>query len=371
MLGTTLIKRFEAYCPLWLAEPGDPCGLHIGTLDKPVHRVMVSLDVRPNVVQEAIEKKVDLLIVKHPPIFRPVARLTADNPQTNMYLELAKHEIAVYAAHTNMDIIHDGLNDWFCEKLGIGQTTYLTKSHEVKRKKLNVFVPHEASDRVRAALEQAGAGQIGNYSGASFSQNGTGRFTPEARAHPAIGQVAKKEAVAEEKIEVVLPETLEDQVVAAMLRAHPYEEVAYEVLTLTNQPEIFGIGRVGQLKAPVLLEEFIQQVKTAFQLEGLRVVYPHEQKEFVQTVAICGGSGEKFYPDAVKAHADVYITGDVYYHTAHDMQETGMTVLDPGHYIETLCKEKVAEKLNEFKKEGDWDVEIMTSSVSTNPFRFK
>ena len=108
------IKKFESYCPQWLAEEGDPVGLHIGTLDKPIQRVMMTLDVRPEVVAEAIEKKIDLLIAKHPPIFRPVKRLITDSPQEKMYADLLKHDIAVYAAHTNMDIIEDGLNDWFC-----------------------------------------------------------------------------------------------------------------------------------------------------------------------------------------------------------------------------------------------------------------
>lgn len=371
MKAFKFIERFNQYCPEWLAETGDPVGLHIGTLNKEIQRVMMSLDVRPAVVAEAIEKKIDLLIVKHPPIFRPVDRLTTDDFQTKMYADLLKNDIAVYAAHTNMDIIPNGLNDWFCELLEVENTTYLVESHSIPMKKLAVYVPMDHSKTMRAALADAGAGKQGNYKATSYTLSGTGRFTPVGEASPAIGKVNKPEQVQESKIEVIFPATIEEQVVAAMLAAHPYEEPAYDVYSLDNSPVKYGIGRVGNLANPLSTNEFIQKVKQTFELEGLRVVYPKQPKDSIQRVAICGGSAEKFYKDALRQQADVYITGDVYYHTAHDMQETGMLVLDPGHYIESLCKEKMVELFNQWKDEEDWDVSFFSSEVSTNPFSFK
>lgn len=147
MQGSEFIQRFKQYCPEWLAEDGDPVGLHIGTLNKNVDRIMMSLDVRPAVVEEAIAKKVDLLIVKHPPIFRAITRLTTDDVQTKMYADLIKHDIAVYAAHTNMDIISNGLNDWFCEALEVFDTDYLVHTHTVKMKKLAVYIPQSDAKR--------------------------------------------------------------------------------------------------------------------------------------------------------------------------------------------------------------------------------
>ena len=332
MQGSEFIQRFNQYCPEWLAEEGDPVGLHIGTLNKEVNRIMMSLDVRPAVVDEAIEKKIDLLIVKHPPIFRPVSRLTTDDIQTKMYADLIKHDIAVFAAHTNMDIIENGLNDWFCEALAVFDTDYLIHTHTVSMKKLAVYVPQEAAKKMRQALAEAGAGEQGNYQATSFTINGTGRFTPNAEANPTIGAANVAEQVQESKIEVLFPETRQTEVVQAMLAAHPYEEPAYDIYQIDNLAEKYGIGRV---------------------------------------VAICGGSGEKFYREAVAAKADVYITGDVYYHTAHDMQETGMLVIDPGHYIESLCKEKLVDLFNQWKNEEDWKVEFFVSETSTNPFSFK
>ncbi|MGM0124139.1 YbgI/family dinuclear metal center protein [Enterococcus sp. AZ194] len=375
LMGTEFIQQFEAYCPQWLAEEGDPVGLHIGTLNKPIKRVMMTLDVRPEVVAEAIEKKIDLLIAKHPPIFRPVSRLTTDTPQQKMYADLLAHNIAVYAAHTNMDIIEDGLNDWFCEALEVVSDSYLTKTHEIPFKKLAVYVPVESAKQMREALANAGAGEQGNYRETSFSSIGTGRFTPVDDAKPTIGQINQAEQVQEAKIEVIFPEPLKETLLQAMFAAHPYEEPTYDLISLDNTPTSYGIGRVGNLKEALSLEAFLDKIKKTFDLEGLRVVIPNQivdtQSMSVKRVAICGGSGEKFYVDALKHQADVYITGDIYYHTAHDMQTAGLIAIDPGHYIESLCKEKMVEKFNQWKLEKNWPVDFIISETSTNPFSFK
>ncbi|MGM0139507.1 YbgI/family dinuclear metal center protein [Enterococcus sp. DIV0755b] len=372
MLGTDFIKRFEAYCPLWLAEEGDPVGLHIGTLNKPIKRVMMTLDVRPEVVKEAIDKKIDLIVAKHPPIFRPIKRLTETDPQTKMYLDLVKHDIAVYAAHTNMDIIPDGLNDWFCEMLDIKVEDFMTQTHEVNFKKLIVYVPVEAAASMREALGKAGAGQQGNYQFTSFQTVGMGRFTPVENANPTIGSVGQPQSVQEAKVEVILPATIEAEVLKAMYATHPYEEPAFDLFTLDNEPMRYGIGRVGYLSQPMTIENFTAKVKEVFELDGLRLVEPLENaKKMVQKIAICGGSGGNFYPDAIKKNADVYLTGDVYYHTAHDMQANGLTVIDPGHNIERVCIPRFIEKMNEWKKEENWEVEFIPSTTNTNPFQYR
>lgn len=369
--GLDFIRRFEEFCPLWLAEEGDPVGLHIGDLDRNIQRVMMTLDVRPEVVAEAIEKKIDLIIAKHPPIFRPVKRLTPDNPQNKMYLDLVKNDIAVYAAHTNMDIMENGLNDWFCEALEIDVINYLTKTHEVPFKKLVVYTPVENGQEMRQALGDAGAGEQGNYHHTSYSMTGIGRFTPTEAANPTIGVANQKEEVMEERIEVIYPETLEKQVLKAMIQAHPYEEPAYDILSLNNPPKTYGVGRIGNLKAAMPIEEFVEKVKETFDLDGLRLIEPVHPKQMVERIAICGGSGEKFYGDALKQQADVFITGDVYYHTAHDMQAAGLTVLDPGHHIEKLCVPKFVEIMEGWNQSENWGIEIIPSTTNTNPFQYK
>lgn len=366
--GTELIKRFDEHFPLFLAEKGDPNGLHIGTLNKDIQTVMITLDVRPNVVAEAIEKQVDLLIAKHPPLFRPTERLTDDDPQTKMYNDLIRHNIAVYAAHTNMDIVSDGLNDWFCEALGIKQTTYLTRTHHFPYYLLRTTVPGEFASAVRQAIGKAGAGKLGDYKDCSFSVNGTGRFEPLAGAQPKIGTVNQAEAVAEVEITAIVPPLKKEAVIQALVAAHPYETPSYQLVELDNLFDDYGIGRVGNLDQPTDLEAFTRKVKETFAMDHVRLI-AKDVNQSVQRVAICGGSGQKFYPDALKKGADVYITGDVYYHTGHDMLESGMPVIDAGHYIEHYCKDKIKELLEQWKVAAGWDLDILVSQENTNPFR--
>lgn len=368
VLGTTLIHRFENHFPLCLGEKGDPNGLHIGTLNREINRVMITLDVRPNVVQEAIDKKVDLIIAKHPPLFRPAERLTDDDPQTHMYNELIRHNITVYAAHTNMDIVEDGLNDWFCEALGVHNTQFLSLTHHFPYYLLRTTVPTNSASEVRQAIAKAGAGKFGYYQSCSFSTNGTGRFEPLPGAQPKIGSVNQLESVSEVEITAVASTWNKEAVTKALLSAHPYETPSYQWVEIENMADDYGIGRIGTLDKPMNLEDFTRLVKNTFDMDHVRLIAKNVDQK-VQRVAICGGSGQKFYKDAIQKGADVYITGDVYYHTGHDMLESGMPVIDAGHYIEHYCKDKIKELLEQWKQECGWDVDVIVSKENTNPFR--
>ncbi len=370
LTGREFIDRLETYCPLFLAEEGDPVGLHIGTLNRPIKRVMMTLDVRPDVVEEAIEKKIDLIIAKHPPIFRSIKRLVTDDFQTKMYADLLKHDIAVYAAHTNMDIVNPGLNDWFLDMLDIKGSDFITKTHSFDYKKLVVYTPKSHSQLLRTALAKIGVGKIGgNYETCSFTTSGIGRFKPVNKANPCIGSTGELEQVEEDRIEFVYSELIEDNVIKIVQNVHPYEEPAFDIFKLDNLKDEYGIGRIGKLQEPMSLIDFTSKVKQIFCLDGLRLITDTKDKQ-VETIAICGGSGEKFYKDALKKGADVYITGDVYYHTAHDMIEDKLSVIDPGHYIEEVCKQKFVDMFNQWKQEYKWDVSFFVSETNTNPFEF-
>lgn len=369
MPASQLIQRFEQHFPLWLGEEGDPNGLHIGTLDKPIQRVMVTLDVRPNVVDEAIERGVDLIIAKHPPIFRPVSRLTEEDPQIAMYLKLIRHNIAVYAAHTNMDIVPDGLNDWFCDALGIHDTTYLTQTNQFPDEILTVMVPHRFTKEVKDALIDAGAGEADGYHGASFIYNGVGTaIINKDNFHPELGQPGDIAETDEDAIVVKVPALVRPKV-EEVLKQYQHHEVPTHYFTkMTNEQTTFGIGRIGQLEEAITVEDMAQRLKSVFDLDHVRVISKDPTAK-VQRIAICGGSGQKFYTDAKAKGADLYITGDVYYHTGHDMLESGMSVIDCGHYIEHYCKQKIVDKLNQWKQELNWDVECFASEADTNPFK--
>ena len=235
--GHEIIQLFEAFSPKKYAEAGDPIGLQIGKLNKPVQNVMIALDVLEEVVDEAIEKEVDLIIAHHPPIFRPLKKLVTDQPQGRMLEKLIKHDIAVYAAHTNLDVAPGGVNDLLADALELQNTKVLVPTFQEALKKLAVFVPAANAEALRKVLAEAGAGAIGEYTHCSFSTNGEGRFLPGEKTHPYIGQPGIVETVNEVKIETIFPESLEKKVLTAMLKAHPYEEVAFDIFPLENQAE--------------------------------------------------------------------------------------------------------------------------------------
>jgi dinuclear metal center YbgI/SA1388 family protein len=365
--GYEIIQLFEQFSPKGLAMEGDKIGLQIGRLNKKVERVMIALDVLENVIDEAIEKDVQLIIAHHPFIYRPLQKITTETSQGRMVEKLLKHDIAVYAAHTNLDIAKGGVNDLLAEALGLENPEVLVPTHETTLKKIVVFVPTENADEMRQVLGKAGAGFIGNYSHCSFSTQGTGKFLPGDLTHPFIGQPGKLEAVEEIRIETIVPETLLKKVVTAMLKAHPYEEVAYDIYPVENKGEILGLGRIGTI-SEMTLGEFAEKVKTALEVEKVRVIGDIHSR--IKKVAVLGGDGNKYFTHAKFKGADVYVTGDIYYHTAHDAMMEGLNMVDPGHNVEKVMKKGLAAVLGKLCDEAGYNVEIFPSELNTDPFQF-
>lgn len=365
--GYEIIQLFEQFAPKQYAMEGDKIGLQIGRLNKPVERVMIALDVLENVVDEAIEKKADLIIAHHPIIFRPLQNIVTDKLPGRMIEKLLKHDIAVYAAHTNLDIAPGGLNDWLAEALGLTNTKVLVPTYETKLKKLVVFVPVDHSQKLKEALGNAGCGAIGNYTHCMFSAPGTGQFKPGEGTNPFIGQQGEVEHVSEERVETIFPEHLEKNVLQAMFKAHPYEEVAYDIYPLDNKGETLGLGRIGEVEETTL-KEFAEKVKITFALPAVRVVGDLSAK--IKKVAVLGGDGNKYITAAKMNGADVYITGDLYYHTAHDAMMMGLNVIDPGHHVEQIMKQGVAQYLTKKCAEKSFAVSIFPSEEKTEPFQF-
>jgi dinuclear metal center YbgI/SA1388 family protein len=365
--GHEVIQLFEQFSPKVYAVEGDKIGLQIGTLNQTVQNVLIALDVTEEVVEEAIFKKAQLIIAHHPPIFRPLQKIATDTPAGRLISKLIKHDIAVYAAHTNLDVATGGVNDWLAEALSLQDTEVLVPTFEDRLKKLIVFVPEEHAEELRKALGNAGAGAIGNYSHCSFSGNGEGRFLPGDNTNPHIGQSGKLEAVKEVRIETVFPQSLEKKVIQAMIKAHPYEEVAYDVYALDKTGKQLGLGRIGRIDE-MSLEEFSNHVKAALEVEKVRVVGDLSAK--VRKVAVLGGDGNKYYSQAKFRGADVYVTGDIYYHTAHDAMMAGLNMIDPGHNVEKVMKKGVAAVMERLSKEKGFDVTFIPSEIGTDPFTF-
>ncbi|WP_139490493.1 Nif3-like dinuclear metal center hexameric protein [Brevibacillus dissolubilis] len=366
--GQTVIQYVEQLAPKSYAYEGDKIGLHLGTLQKKVKKVMIALDVLENVVDEAIAEGVDLIIAHHAIIFRPLKHLRTDLSAGRLYEKLIKHDIAVYTAHTNLDVAQGGINDWLAEAVGLIDTDVLDVTYTDPLKKLVVFVPETHKDAVYQAITDQGAGCIGNYSHCSFQISGTGTFLPEEGTKPFIGETGKIEQVQEVRIETVIPASKQNAVIKAMKAAHPYEEVAYDVYPLEIQGKGLGIGRIGKLPNPMTLRELALLVKERFDLTGLRVVGPLDQ--VIKKVAVVGGDGNSFLGKASFRGADVLITGDIYYHNAHDAQADGLNIIDAGHNIEKIMKTKLAEYLRTRFAENGYSTEVIASGVHTDPFQF-
>lgn len=366
--GQQVIQLFEEFAPKSYALEGDKIGLQIGTLNKCVRKVMIALDVLEEVVDEAIKKNVDLIIAHHPPIFHPRKHIRTDDAAGKIIEKCLKHDIAVYAAHTNLDVAKGGVNDLLAERLQLVQQRILVPTYQNSLKKLVVFVPKEYEHQVREALGKAGAGFIGNYSHCAFSSTGTGSFLPLEQANPFIGQQGKLEFVEEVRIETIFPKSIQKQVVRAMLAAHPYEEVAYDIYPLENEGEMLGLGKIGELEKEMTLEQFAEHVKKTLEVKKVRVV--GNLQSTVKKVAVLGGDGNKYIHQAKRQGADVFVTGDLYYHTAHDALMIGLNVVDPGHNVEKVMKEGVAEKLKKRCEKEKLDVEIFPSLINTDPFKF-
>ncbi|MCO7126320.1 Nif3-like dinuclear metal center hexameric protein [Sporolactobacillus shoreicorticis] len=366
--GERLIQRFEEWAPKKLAYEKDKIGLLVGSLHKNVKRVLVTLDVLENVAEEAAEKHADLIVAHHPLIFHPLKYVRSDEGQGKIVTQCIKHDIAVYAAHTNLDIAEGGVNDMLAAQLGLRHTEILQPTYHEPLYQLVVYVPQSHADTMRQVLGDAGAGAIGNYSHCSFSVPGTGCFLPQSGANPYLGSVGKLEKAGEQRIEVTVPEHLLQSIVTKMIHAHPYEEPVYQAIPIKNKGKAYGLGRIGKLPEAVPFEQYCLLVKEKLGIDGLRAVGPADA--LIRTVAVSGGDGNSLIPFAKYRGADALISGDIYYHTAHDALLSGLNVIDAGHYIERVMKEGVQQYLTQVIKEEHSDTEVLISESVTNPFRF-
>lgn len=364
--SSQIFNVIEKWAPLHLAYDWDNVGLQIGSYSQEVKKVMVTLDVIEAVVDEAISKDVDLIIAHHPLLFKPLRRLNVDDVKGKIIEKLIKQQISVYAAHTNLDIAKDGVNDMLCKQLDLKETYPLTDLHHEPLFKLTVFVPLTHIRQVQDALSEGGAGHIGDYSHCTFQTKGKGTFKPLEGTNPYIGTTNQLEEVDEIKIETIVKGQDLNRVLRLMIAAHPYEEVAYDIYPLENKASAsLGLGRIGKLNEPVTLEVFVHTVKEKLNVSHVRVTGNLEDK--IEKVAVLGGSGEKYIHQAKRQGADVYITGDMTFHNAQDAMVSGLNVIDAGHYIEQIMKQEVARLLcNHFNGQ----LEVIISETNTEPFRF-
>jgi dinuclear metal center YbgI/SA1388 family protein len=357
-----VVDYLEQLGPLHLAAEWDNVGLLLGERGGPAERIMTCLTVTPESAGEAIADRAQLIVTHHPILFRAVKRLTDATPEGAMLLALARAGIAVYSPHTAFDNAADGINATLVTCLGLKNVGSLRRREEKPRYKIVVFVPDQDLTRVSDALFAAGAGHIGNYRECSFRLAGTGTFFGSETSNPTIGQKGRREEVAEWRLEVVCPGQQVDAVIRALRQAHSYEEPAYDVYPLRPAPASLGEGRVGSLEEPLGLEALAHVVKTTLRAGAVQMV--GDPGRAVQRVAIACGAGGEFLPDAIKAHADAFLTGEARFHDYLAARAAGLALLLPGHYAtERMGVEGLAARMR-----GQWPTaEIWASRKEVDP----
>jgi dinuclear metal center YbgI/SA1388 family protein len=354
----------EQIAPLRLQESYDNSGLLIGDPTKNVSKALIALDVTDAVMDEAVKDGCDLIISHHPLIFKGLKRLNGGNMVEDLVIKAIKNDVAIYAIHTNLDNVSDGVNGALAKKIGLKDTKVLSSKGD-ELNKLVVFCPRSHAEKVRSNMLDAGAGHIGNYSHCSFNTDGRGSFKAGEGADPYVGEIGKIHFEEEVRIETVVPKWMISRVISAMLQAHPYEEVAYDIYPLINKSENIGAGMIGDLEQEKDVEIFLKELKVTLNATGLRHGPFHTGRK-VKKVAICGGSGSFLMEDAFRQGADIFITGDLKYHDFF-LYQGQMTLVDAGHYeTEQFTKALIFDLLT--KKFPNFALQI--SSRNTNPVSF-
>jgi len=363
MLLKQITHFIESVAPLAFQESYDNTGLIIGHPDDEISGILITLDITEEILDEAISKKLDLIVCHHPIIFSGIKKLNGKNYIERCVAKAIKNDIAIYAAHTNLDSVFGGVNSKICEKLELQNCRILAPTSGFL-KKLVTFVPVADAEKVRKAIFDAGAGHIGNYDSCSFNQTGNGTFRGNDQTNPYVGEKNQLHTEEETRIETIFPKHTQSKVIQALLQAHPYEEVAYDIYPLDNEYTQAGIGMIGELQEPVDELDFLRKIKAAFNCEVIK----HTQLlgKPIQKVAVCGGSGSTYLSKAMAQKADIFISGDFKYHQFFDA-ENQIIIADIGHYeSEQFNKEVFYELLT--KKFPNFAVHL--SDFSTNPVSY-
>ena len=353
----------NTWAPLHYAEDFDNVGLLVGDPNMIVKGILVTLDTLENVVDEAIEKKCNLIISFHPIVFGGLKKLTGQTYVERVVMKAISNNIAIYAIHTALDNSPVGVNAKICEVLNI-QTPKILIPKKGTIKKLVTYVPNAMAANLREKLFAAGAGSIGNYNHCSFSIEGLGSFNPSEKSNPVIGKKGETHFEEEIQLNLTFESAKENEVVNVLFENHPYEEVAYEITTLNNINQNLGMGMIGTLEKPVTENDFLNRVKQKMHTAIIRHSKLLSKK--IKKVAVLGGSGSFAISAAKKAGADIYITSDVKYHQFFEAEEC-LVIADIGHFeTEQFTKNLLAD----FLKEKIPNFAVNLSESITNPVKY-
>ena len=359
----SIITTIEDFAPPSLQESYDNSGLIVGNYDMEIKKALISFDITEEVLEEAKSKGANLIISHHPIIFSGLKKLNGKNYVERCVLYAIKNDIALYAAHTNLDNVLGGTNRILAERLGLKNIKTLLPQKD-SFIKLVVFVPKESLETVKNAIFDAGAGHIGKYDQCSFYQEGMGTFRAKEGAKPYVGEIGQQHNETEYRLETIFPAHLQYKVVQALKQNHPYEEVAFDLFPLLKKSDNIGAGIIGTLDIAEDSIEFLNRLKnltSAKCIKHTKVLKPKLRK-----IALCGGSGAFLIAKAKSANADIYISGDIKYHEFFDA-DNKILIADIGHYE---SEQFTQELLFHIIKEKFPTFAVQISDFVTNPINY-
>ena len=358
-----ILNSLEETFSLSLQESYDNSGLIIGNATNEVSKVLICFDCTEEIVEEALNKDCNLIISHHPLIFDGLKKINGKTHIERSIIKAIKNDISLYAIHTNIDNHIEGLNNILAKKLGLINCSILKQMKGILRK-IVVFCPIEQAEKVRNAILNAGAGHIGNYNSCSYNIVGEGTFKPVENANPFVGEIGKLHYEKEIRIETIFPNYKQKEVLEALFKNHPYEEVAYDIYPIDNEYKFAGAGMIGELPQEIDTEVYLHKIKEITKVGGLR--YSKIKKQKIKKVAICGGSGSFLIKDAIDAKADMLITSDIKYHSFLDIPEE-LIIVDAGHY-ET--EQFIKELLYDILKKNFPKFAFLISEINSNPVNY-
>lgn len=358
-----VIHYLDSVIPPVLQESYDNSGFLTGNAGDTLKGILTSVDVTGQVVDEAIKKSCNLIVCHHPLIFKGLKRLTGDDHVARTVQKAVKNDIAIYAAHTNLDSVDFGVSHVLAKKAGLHHLKVLDPKPDLL-KKLVVFCPADYAGKVRQAIFAAGAGNIGEYDSCSFNLKGQGSFKAGDSADPFVGNRGELHYESEVRVETIFPVFLKAAILKAMMEAHPYEEVAYDIYPLDNLYDKAGLGIVGELEAPLDAEQYLRGLKKDLALEMIR--HTQAKGKTIRRVAVCGGAGSFLISKAKAAQADILITADLKYHDFFEA-DSGIILADIGHYE---SEKHTKELLNQIITEKFPNFAPSLSEVNTNPVNY-
>jgi dinuclear metal center YbgI/SA1388 family protein len=367
MTGKDVIKYLEAWAPKGIAWERDNVGLQVGDPKIKIKNILLSLDLSEEVIESAKKDNCNLIITHHPLLFYPLKNLDVSKNRISKLIQmLIKNEMTLYSAHTNLDFTKFGVSYQLANRLTLKKIRFL-KNLSQNQVKLVVYVPQTHLNNVAEVIHNAGGGVIGEYSHCSFRTGGTGAFKGSDESKPSIGKKLVLETVEEIKFEVVVDKWKLDQVISSMKKAHPYEEVAFDIYPLDNENVNYGIGAIGELSESMSKNDFLKFVSSKLKVPSFRHTKTNKNK--IKTVAVCGGSCSELIDETIKQHADAFVTADIKYHAFQDTEEK-ILLVDAGHYeTEVPVLDELKKRLKKFLEKNK-NVKVLKFKGSTNPVVF-